>query len=195
MTIDWPTVVTTVLGSGVVAATVTQGLTILRELSRRKLEGRIVALTAALTLERFGSGCAERVADTVNHRYSDGALGKVHWRMPEMQPLKTETDLNLLPLQVASMLLEFQASIDQANVDLQDELANDHFELAMPIFLRLGEAAFELGRIVRGKMGLPSVKSRDFDIHLEYLCEEREAFEQARQRFGNHVLFTPVLVS
>ncbi len=179
MAIDWPTVGTTVLGSRVVAATVTQGFSALREHSKRKADGRMVALTAALALDRFGSACAELVADTVNNRYSDGALGKVHWNAPKIEPLQS-TELNLLPLAVASMLLEFEASVDQANVDLQDEFAQDHFEQAMPIFLRLGEAAFDLARKVRANMRLRLVESRDIDVRREYLSEQREAFERDR---------------
>ena len=182
MAIDWPTVATTVLGSGVVAAMATQGIATFREHAKRQGDGRMVAVSPALALERFGSACAELVADTVNHRYSDGVLGKIHLTMPEMQPLKNSVDLNLLPLRVASMLLEFEASVGQADVDLQDELAQDHFELAMPIFLRLGQAAFGIAREVREKMGFPPVKSRYIDMRLEYLSEQREAFDQDMYR-------------
>ncbi len=180
MAIDWPTVATTVLGSGVTAAVVTQGIAAFRDHTQRRARGRMVALSAAVALERFGCTCADLVADAANHHYSEGTMGAAHRELPVLQLSGAGADLNLLPIHVASLILEFEAAIGRADVDLQDTAPHSHFEQATPIFLRLGEEGFEIAMMVREKMCLPCSRSRDLDMRVEYLSEQREAFEREK---------------
>lgn len=185
MTIDWPTVATTVLGSGVVAAAVTQGIIALRDHTKHKADGRMAALLAALALERFGSACAELVIDADNYHHSGGVVGRLHAKLPAMSPFRASIDLNLLPLYVTSILLEFEVSAEQANIDLQYEFAEDRFALSMPIFLRLGEAGFKVARKVREKMGLPHLLSHELGQSLRFLLEQSETFEHDMLKNGD----------
>jgi uncharacterized integral membrane protein len=168
-------VATTVLGSGVIAAAVTQGITTLREHTKRVADGRMAALIAALTLERYGSACADFVTDTYHHHYSSSSAGEIHHKTPTLPPWRTNIDLNLLPLHVASKLLDFEVYIEEANANLNEEFATDHFLLAMPVFIDLGEASFELAKEVRQQMGLPHRQTHDLDQNLKCPAKQRPA--------------------
>lgn len=174
MAIDWPTVVTTILGSGVVAAGVTQGITTLREGAKHKAEAQAAAQSCAIALEQFGAGCAELVVNLVKFRDSGGALGVVSTNLPTTSALRANVDLSLLPLSVASTLLQFEAAAARASVDLQDTFADDPLELALSICLRLGESSFDSAAQIRKKMTLPSDPSQDLNQRRAYLSEQRE---------------------
>lgn len=169
---NWGLIFPALLGSGVVAAALTQGVVATCDLLKRRASARVVALDLVLSLEKFGCGCANLAAETNRFHYSAGAIGSMPSEMPALPDIPSDQDFSLLPIGIASTFLEFQASVEQANVSLQDECAADIFELAMPLIVRHGEMGFALARRFRRKMGLPDLMSKDLRHGWRYLVEE-----------------------
>ena len=174
MTVDWVAVATIGLGSSVAAAALTQAITVLREQREHQADRQLAALAAVMAVERFGCACAEFVADTCNYHDSHGSIGKRHRALPAMRAFERNDAFKRLPLRVASMLLEFELLADQASHDPLNAPAAAHFTVAAPVFRRLGQAGFEIGRRVREQMQLGPLQSGDITQSLVFLRQDSE---------------------
>lgn len=154
MTVDGFAVATLVLDSGVVAATLAQGLTLLREQIEHRANGKMAALAAVVAIERFSYACTEFVTDTRIHPYRVSRIELSHLDLPVLSPLERGDGFNRLPIQIASMLLEFECLADQASHDPVNMAPENHIEIAAPAFLHLGQAGFDVAQRVRKTMGL-----------------------------------------
>lgn len=147
------------VGSGVIAALITQIATFFLSKLQQTRQGRYVALRSALAVEEFGSDCLVIIYE-VNGYEEDESWGKQHVTLPKMATFPEDDDgWQSLPSTLAHRLLSFPSKIrnEQRNVDFywHNTEPDDATTACSKAAMALGCDADLLGRDIRREMKLP----------------------------------------
>ncbi|VWX54547.1 hypothetical protein [Novosphingobium sp. 9U] len=148
------------VGSGVVAALITQIATFLLSKLQRTRQGRYIALRSALAIEEFGSDCLVVIYEIEGYE-EDESWGKQHVTLPRLTSFPEDDEgWRALPPTLAHRLLSFAPKIrnEQRNIDFywQNTEPDDATTACSKAALALGCDADLLGRDIRQEMKLPS---------------------------------------
>ena len=154
-----------VITSSLCAAVVTQGFSVIRDLVGRREAGKIAALYAAMSLERFAAEC-------LGHAISRDLERLQHLSFPD---LKSDIDMKAIGISMAQRLLGLDLDARYLpNVyrkDLTEEMRIDWTLMA----LSLGQKSIATADLIRRKFWLgPSRGSRvdDTRARLRALADE-----------------------
>jgi hypothetical protein len=100
ISLPWIEVLKLILGTGIVAAIVTQLISWIRE-SRKELisstrDARYLAIRIAVILEGFAIACAESISQYDFYKQSAGHAGKRHGVLPQLQDYPADADWKAL---------------------------------------------------------------------------------------------------
>lgn len=148
------------VGSGVIAALITQVATFLLSKLQRTRQGRYVALRSALAVEEFGSDCLVIIYEVEGYE-EDESWGKQHVNLPTMTTFPDDDEgWRALPPTLAHRLLSFPSKIrnEQRNIDFywHNTEPDGATTACSKAALTLGCEADLLGRDIRREMKLPS---------------------------------------
>lgn len=147
------------LGSGVIAAGLTQAATFLFAKGNNQRQARYLALRSTLVIEEFGAACLDLVYE--NDAGEDGEpWGKQHVSLPSFEGLPDDTDgWRALPADLANRLLTFPSTIrsQQRNIDFywHNTDVDDALGQCRKSAIELGCDADLLGKDIRRQMKLP----------------------------------------
>lgn len=159
------------LSSSVLAAFLTQGLTIWRESRITKREATYVALRLATIFEKSAREYAGMVGDMDDHVASNGNAGKMHHELNAAPLLPDEKERwRDLPVKLTGRVLGFgpqrdhaQRSVEQAQDVLDGEEAWAHLRAEG---VKLGVKALNIGKDLRLAYNLPALTADWWTLFL-----------------------------
>ncbi|MBW6397046.1 DUF4320 family protein [Roseomonas sp. HJA6] len=179
------------VGSGLIAATITQILAWVREVRRDRAmserDARYLALRVAIVLERFAIDCADSLYALDMHEASSGAAGTLPLRLPELGDYPTDADWKAVSGALAHRALTLRNELLVASRTVSgswefldaDDVAQECCEQTG----RLGYRAWTLAAGLREKYGLPPLDTADIGYDfVETLQKMHEKVIEARRK-------------
>ena len=181
---------TIVAGSSVVAAGVTQGVSILRDWNKSKLEGSFSALYLAIALEAYADKCSSLISDSQNYDSSDGNAGAARGNLDDMPEYPEAIEWKPLGIKDATKAMSFRVEVDTTKSMISGHWEFGDDEDVPPVVreeaARLGIKALNLAIALRKKWGIEAVayvgdwnvKSYLNDKYAEHV-KKRKAWEES----------------
>jgi hypothetical protein len=102
---DWKTILTTVMGAGLVTTLLTQVWGSLSKQFENRRHATYLAIRIATILERFAIECAERIANRNMYDDYEGHAGSSSLRLPELASFPDEENWNTLQPRLLARVL------------------------------------------------------------------------------------------
>ncbi len=113
--ITWAGIIALALSSGVIASTITQGLSTWREFYKakqdRNRDATYLAIRVAVILEQFATDCAMQLADLDAFKSSRGAIGNEYWKLPTLPAYPEELSWGAIDSKMCERMLSFTTEV------------------------------------------------------------------------------------
>jgi hypothetical protein len=183
---DWPSVLTIILGSSLLGAILTNLSHWIGSSSQRKRHNQFLALTLAHALEKYSYDCMNAVVDHDLHQQSGGNAGKALGYPPEAMELPDETfkdfDLALL-----DAVLDFPQRVAFATEEVRflGDVADDEASSkSCQNTIKLASEAVALATRLRMRYGLAHRDLNFGEYDLRQFIDEKVANQAPRVAAG-----------
>lgn len=175
-------------GSSVLAAFVTQGLTMLRDRFTTRRDGTFSALYLAAQLESYASLSATYIGDNETHDGSDGHAGTAHGNVPDLSPYNQEIDWKALKIAVTDAALSFRVEVESTQAMITDawDIVGDEDFVLPTVYeetARLGQKALQMATALRAKWKIPPVTypNKNWNVR-DHLAERLAHYVEQRRK-------------
>lgn len=175
---DWPSVITIILGSSLLGALLTNLSSWILSSRQRNRHNQFLALTLAHALEKYSYDCMNAIEDHDLHQQSGGHAGKTLGYPPEVMKLPDE-QFRDFDLALLDAVLDFPQRIAFATEEIGflADVADDDavIEKSYQNTIRLASEAVALATRLRARYGLarPDLNFGEYD--LRQLIDEKVA--------------------
>jgi hypothetical protein len=172
-----------VLGTGVVAAALTHGVSWWRDSRKEKAsnlrDARYLALRLAVILERFAIDCSEVVGLVDTYAASKGSAGSQTTKLPEIGEFPSDSDWKTIDPKLAARALEFVNELLMAQQKLnfswhvsdEDQITEECADDAALLGLRAWDLAHQLRQRHDLPRFTPAETSHDVEASLKARCD------------------------
>ncbi len=185
---------TVVAGSSVVAALVTQGVSIVRDWRKEKRDGKFSALYLAIALEAYAEECATLIMDSENYRNSGGHAGTPHGNIEGIPDYPDAIEWKAFGIKDTTRAMSFRVEVDTRKNHIKDYWEYGDEDDILPLVreeaARLGSKALELAKSFRKSWVIDPVNYRGEWNVSDYLSESlekhrkrRESLEELQRKF------------
>jgi hypothetical protein len=175
-----------IAGSSVVAATLTQSITVVRDWFKRKRDAGYSALYAALALEDYARECSIYVSDSELWSASEGFAGQPRGRLPAKPSYRTEIDWNSIGVKETTKCLSLLVEIEMADQKIAStlEFGDDEDGIAEMRWatVNMGIKAFKLAKRLRSLFGVKKLKLDKQWNFMSYLTQQKNEYEANREK-------------
>lgn len=167
------------------AATLTQGISLLRDWLKRRREASFSALYAALVLEEYARQCSDCVSESETYDDSSGYAGSPQGRLPEKPSYIEEIDWKSLGVDATTQCLSLLVEIDMANQKIAAEFEYVDDDAGVMEVRRsavdVGLKAFALAAQLRAAHRVEKLRLDKEWNFLIYLRERKRRYQKLAQ--------------
>lgn len=180
----WGQIITTVLGSGVVAALANNGIAWLRASRERWSATRMTARRAAEHLERYAREVAAVAQSWQSTDPHDDAPGPAPW--PELPSIR-DLDWSNFPARLSDRAISYDTETAMGVAAVRDAFNYDDdmaIDLAIEVSLDAGLKAWDLAADLRNHAKFPAGRSRvhDYYDYVEWMRDQTAARAKDRRQ-------------
>lgn len=174
------------LGSSVIAAALTHGVTAVKDGISTKKTADYSALYLAMTLEAYARECSNMLSESEMALASDDNAGKRHAYLPEFPAVPTTVDWKSLGIEITAMALALPVLIATTNVSIGTTWDLTEEDLALTELheagAEIGLQCFALARDVREKRSIPPLALNEKWNAFSHLINKQAEYAGLREK-------------
>ena len=173
------------LGSSVIAAALTQGITAIKDRFSKRETANFSALYLAMSFEGYGRECSNVLSESEMSLASDGNAGKRHGFLPEFPEVPATVDWKSLGIEITSKALALPVLVATTNVSIKTTWDVTEEDMALTELHEaaagIGLQSFALAREVREKRSIPALVLNEKWNAFTHLTEKQREFATLRE--------------